>query len=515
MTTASGSGTQNITAIADDTLALVTNTGDITLSAGGAVNIFSYTPVLGGTEGLVGNTGTNGILNTNTLTAAIIYANEINNKPAFPYIDVTTTSSFTVSANGSAGVAGNIGLYAKNGTTAGNFSLITLSSSTLAMNSSNINTNVSTINFKRDTSIYASTLGISCDATLNMGAVSTMTMTADKMIINTSEIITNVSTINFINDNTTINAIKLNTNVSSYFLEAVTPDTVPSQTIIQFKAGGGTNGAIGLAAYGNVNPGFLQLDALSSITGNNGRVLITSHGGNSNGVIQLQATNVNIFGDNGLSTSGKLNVSQIGNVSTINGAAYPPSGSGVTSLNTLSGDVTLSAGTNIQLAPSGNNIKINNRPLQATYYKSVQQNLINANTDITFDLTGAWNNTGGYITHTNGTKDFTVVMAGLYQLEFNVSIDANGATWNNSVNKLVSIDITRIGIPEQAVISNSAIQAVNTSYQQSVAATYYLNAGDVINFRTTLAFATATPFAVGVQNTFDLNTFVSWTLISS
>ena len=47
-------------------------------------------------------------------------------------------------------------------------------------------------------------------------------------------------------------------------------------------------------------------------------------------------------------------------VSTINGAAYPPSGSGVSSLNTLTGAITLTAGTNISLVPVGNNITINN-----------------------------------------------------------------------------------------------------------------------------------------------------------
>ena len=135
------------------------------------------------------------------------------------------------------------------------------------------------------------------------------------------------------------------------------------------------------------------------------------------------------------------------------------------------------------------------------------------NTDITFDLTGAWNNDGGYITHTNGTTAFTVAVAGLYQLEFNISINANGATWNNGVNKTVSIDITRT--TEQAVIQNNALVAISQSYQQAVASSYYLNAGDVINLRSTLAFATATPFAVGVLNTFDLNTFFTWRYITA
>ena len=152
---------------------------------------------------------------------------------------------------------------------------------------------------------------------------------------------------------------------------------------------------------------------------------------------------------------------------------------------------------------------------QATYYKSVQQNLVNANTDITFDVVATWSNPNGYITHTSGTTNFTVVVAGLYQLEFNLSINANGATWNNAVNKAVSIDITRTTLGEQAVIQNNALTAVNTSYQQAVSSSYYLNVGDIINLRSTLAFASATPFAVGILNTFDLNTFFTWQYITS
>jgi hypothetical protein len=187
--------------------------------------------------------------------------------------------------------------------------------------------------------------------------------------------------------------------------------------------------------------------------------------------------------------------------------------------NTASLSVSNGTGSNGQvLGKSGGNLAWIASPppavYQATYYKSVQQNLTNPDTDITFDLTGAWNNDNGYITHVNGTKDFTVVQAGLYQLEFNISINANGATWNTGVNKVVSIDITRLLIAEQAVIQNSSAVANSLSYQQSVVTTYYLNVGDIINLRSTLAYATAIPFCVGVLNTFDLNTFFNWRFIS-
>lgn len=153
-------------------------------------------------------------------------------------------------------------------------------------------------------------------------------------------------------------------------------------------------------------------------------------------------------------------------------------------------------------------------PFQATYYKTSNQNLSNPNTDITFDALAAWNNDGGYITHTGGSAAFTVVTTGLYQLEWNASVTANGATWNTGTNKVISIDITRSPNPEQIVLSQSAVCATTTNYTQNLCATFYLVTGDVLNCRIQGNFATATPFATALSNTFDLNTWFSWRYIS-
>jgi hypothetical protein len=158
---------------------------------------------------------------------------------------------------------------------------------------------------------------------------------------------------------------------------------------------------------------------------------------------------------------------------------------------------------------------------QATYYKSANQLLSGpnapGNTDITFDVKASWNNDGGYITHTNGTTSFTVVRTGLYYLEFNANIQGTGVAWTGS--KQVNIDITRSPIVEQAVIQQSATQNSGTDYGQSVSATFYLVAGDVINLRisniwTSSATPLATPNARGLSSTFDLNTFFTWRFIS-
>jgi len=153
---------------------------------------------------------------------------------------------------------------------------------------------------------------------------------------------------------------------------------------------------------------------------------------------------------------------------------------------------------------------------QATYYKSANQNLVNGSTDITFDLSGAWNNDNGYITHTGGTTDFTVVQAGLYQLEWNTTVSANGATWVASPsNKFISIDVTRSPTAEQAIIGQSAFMASGTNYAQNVCSTFNLEAGDVINCRVVIDFIGGPPRALALANTIDLNTWFSWRYVST
>jgi hypothetical protein len=152
---------------------------------------------------------------------------------------------------------------------------------------------------------------------------------------------------------------------------------------------------------------------------------------------------------------------------------------------------------------------------QATYYKSALQNLTSGNTDITFDLSGAWSNFNGYITHTDGSADFTVVQAGLYQLEFNATILANGATWLGTSNKGISIDITRSPTAEQVILGQSAFMASGTNYLQSTCSTFNLAAGDVINCRISNTFTGGPAQAQFVQNTIDLNTWFTWRYVES
>ena len=184
------------------------------------------------------------------------------------------------------------------------------------------------------------------------------------------------------------------------------------------------------------------------------------------------------------------------------------------------GVIALTQGTGISISGTPANYTITKTPpFQATYYKSTNQILtgpnLTGNTDIIFDLTGSWNNTGGYITHVNGTADFTVVQTGLYFLEFNANIQGTGVAWTGS--KQVNIDITRTTTPpttETAVIQQSATQNSGTDYGQSVSATFYLLANDLINLRIFNIYTSVTqPLARGASN-FDLNTFFSWRYIN-
>jgi hypothetical protein len=151
---------------------------------------------------------------------------------------------------------------------------------------------------------------------------------------------------------------------------------------------------------------------------------------------------------------------------------------------------------------------------QATYYKTVLQNLTSSITDITFDVDASWNNTNGYINHSSGSENFEVVQEGLYQLEFNASILANGATWA-SLNKSISIDITRSPTAEVVAIPQNTSIPSTSNYSQSVCATFKLEAGDVINCRVVNAFVGGPAYVNSVQNTIDLNTWFTWRYVTS
>jgi hypothetical protein len=161
---------------------------------------------------------------------------------------------------------------------------------------------------------------------------------------------------------------------------------------------------------------------------------------------------------------------------------------------------------------SGNFVVPINNLFIGQYYKTTNQNLTNGNTDITFDAIQPWSNEGGYITLANNTPNFTVNQTGIYQLELNITVNFNGATWNVAQNKVISVDITRIGITEQVAFGQANVVATGGNYIMSCSSTFYLVKGDIINCRHYSNFATATPNIAGAIG-FDLNTWFSWKYI--
>jgi len=156
---------------------------------------------------------------------------------------------------------------------------------------------------------------------------------------------------------------------------------------------------------------------------------------------------------------------------------------------------------------------------QATYYLSANQNLSGpggaGTTDITFNTLAPWNNDGGFITHVPGSKDFTVDTPGLYQLEWNVSVLANGSTWTNTL-KQISVDITRTGSPEAITIAQNTTIPSGNNYGQSLSATFSLEAGDVINCRIVNIWIGTPNIAQAIGGSgIDLNTWFTWRFIPS
>ena len=147
----------------------------------------------------------------------------------------------------------------------------------------------------------------------------------------------------------------------------------------------------------------------------------------------------------------------------------------------------------------------------AQYYNSVAQNLTSGNTNLSFDSTQTWNNVGGKITHTNGTTTFTVVQAGIYQLEFKSVISLNAATLSTTTNRNIAVDITRGGNTSE--IQTSASTVAGQAYAQSVSGTVELLVGDVITLRLACTFTGGPPQALGVANVFDYNTAFTWTFV--
>ena len=159
---------------------------------------------------------------------------------------------------------------------------------------------------------------------------------------------------------------------------------------------------------------------------------------------------------------------------------------------------------------SGNFVVPVNNLYIAQYYKSTNQNGASGTTNITFDLTQPWNNIGGYVSHIDGSTDFTINKSGLYQVEFALLVFGNGATWVSQ--KQASINIVR-GI-NNAILQQSTTVPSNNGYGIQVTGTLYLVAGDIIRCLNVGGLTSGNVSIQGLANTFDFNTTFTWTFIN-
>lgn len=109
---------------------------------------------------------------------------------------------------------------------------------------------------------------------------------------------------------------------------------------------------------------------------------------------------------------------------------------------------------------------------------------------------------------------FTVNVSGLYQLEGHISVAPNGATWT-AEGKSLYFTITRAGSGAIATVTTSTQALTGTSYSIALTGTYPLQQGDQIQLVHGQSGVTGNPLARGLENGFDLNTWVTFTFVKN
>lgn len=190
-------------------------------------------------------------------------------------------------------------------------------------------------------------------------------------------------------------------------------------------------------------------------------------------------------------------------------------GGGVTSLQGITGAVNLtSTGGSVQYGVVGNNLNIDTPLFIGQYYRSSGEVLSSGVDTITFTNDQTWNNNPGYITWTTAGGqggNFTVVQAGVYQVEFALTILGAAATWTGQ--RAGSINILRG--TNQSILQQNQTPLSGQGYAIQVVGTLRLNAGDVITCVHSGTNTSGLVTAQGLANTFDYNTTFTWTFLKS
>jgi len=187
-------------------------------------------------------------------------------------------------------------------------------------------------------------------------------------------------------------------------------------------------------------------------------------------------------------------------------------GGGVASLQGITGAINLtSTDSSVQYAVGGQNLDISAPLFIGQYWRVGAESLGSGVDTITFTDAQTWNNDNGYITANLPSQTFTVVQAGIYQVEFAVTIAGNGATWTGS--RSASISITRGST--QSLLQQTVNPISGQSYFMQIVGTLRLNKDDVISCVHNGTNSAGNVLAVGLQNTFDYNTTFTWTFLKN
>ena len=169
-----------------------------------------------------------------------------------------------------------------------------------------------------------------------------------------------------------------------------------------------------------------------------------------------------------------------------------------------------SPNASITFSSSGSAITAITNVLVGQWYKSANQTGNSGDNFITYDTSTSWSDTA-LITHTGSSTDFTVVKAGIYQLEFSTTNSAGTAVWLATTTKGTSINLNRGG--DQILLTNTITIPSATGYGQTVTGTVELMVGDIIRCRINQTLTSGTTLILGVSNVYDYNTTFTWTFI--
>jgi hypothetical protein len=187
-------------------------------------------------------------------------------------------------------------------------------------------------------------------------------------------------------------------------------------------------------------------------------------------------------------------------------------GAGVASLQGITGAVNLtSTDSSVEFLVGGQNLNLSAPFYVGQYYRTASETLSSGADNITFQAAQTWNNDNGYITINLPAQTFTVVQAGLYQIEFSISIAPNGATWAGGRYAAVAV----LRGTNQSLLQQNGNPVSGNAYAMQVVGTLRLNAGDIINCVHNGNNTAGQVQARGLENGFDYNTTFTWTFLKN